>query len=354
MLTTFVPSPSPAAAAAAAAATPRVNAMTVSWLTCVDNQGHVVMSLNCGRSTVENLRACPRLSLSAAVHGMEDMLYAIGTCSGRDFGGSASDVPKHETGMRSGEPCDKATHLALPLCHMDWTPWPCASVFDADTCAVRGMPAPDAVGADGSVAQPHARKRARRGSSRAVSAPAYPPALATSPIHMAAEVVAQLGAHAWGTSRVEEPPTHHVVVHDRLPAHADSAVCGRDARGVHDDAMAVGGHHLFLLRVREAWVQSCYWASSKSLSALPPSSDHTTAESPPPLLSFLGGGSFGLMPLPVRTSEAGAGRPTCHARAPRLAALAANDAGNIRGDSAVAALSSVVGTEAQDACRSHA
>lgn len=54
-----------------------VNAMVISWLTCIDNNGLFLMSVNQSRHTTANLMRCPRFTLSVAVEGMEPLLLRI-------------------------------------------------------------------------------------------------------------------------------------------------------------------------------------------------------------------------------------------------------------------------------------
>lgn len=72
------------------------NIMTISWLTPINNMGQFVFSINKRRHTAANLQDCPEFVLSVPVRGMEEMVLAIGKCSGEDV--------------------DKATKLNIPLC----------------------------------------------------------------------------------------------------------------------------------------------------------------------------------------------------------------------------------------------
>lgn len=59
------------------------NAMTVSWLTAIDNHRRFFLSINAGRHTLTNLIRDHVFTLSVAVEGMEDALLSFGSMSGR-------------------------------------------------------------------------------------------------------------------------------------------------------------------------------------------------------------------------------------------------------------------------------
>ena len=58
------------------------NAMTVSWLTPLDNHKLFLLSLNAKRHTLANLRARPSFILCPYVEGMEPLALACGASSG--------------------------------------------------------------------------------------------------------------------------------------------------------------------------------------------------------------------------------------------------------------------------------
>lgn len=68
------------------------NFMTVSWLTCIDNDGSVFLSVNERRCSAANLLASRRLSLSVAVDGMQSLLVAVGSCHGPQDGAPKSEA----------------------------------------------------------------------------------------------------------------------------------------------------------------------------------------------------------------------------------------------------------------------
>lgn len=60
------------------------NAMVISWLTAVDNDGTFIMSVNRKRHTLVNLLERKVFSLSPAVEGLESLLVTLGSSSGRE------------------------------------------------------------------------------------------------------------------------------------------------------------------------------------------------------------------------------------------------------------------------------
>ncbi|KAI8614871.1 hypothetical protein BC830DRAFT_1169051 [Chytriomyces sp. MP71] len=71
------------------------NAMTLTWLTCLDNHGHFLASLNAKRHSASLLMSQPpdqRLFvLSVPTEGMEALVWSIGSRSGREDVSSESD-----------------------------------------------------------------------------------------------------------------------------------------------------------------------------------------------------------------------------------------------------------------------
>eukprot|EP00741_Cyanophora_paradoxa_P018054 tig00021037_g17434.t1 len=76
------------------------NIMTISWLTPVNNQGGFLCSINKRRHTLKLIQARKRFVLSVPVRGMEDLLVAIGGCTGVEV--------------------DKFREFGIPLCHPGW------------------------------------------------------------------------------------------------------------------------------------------------------------------------------------------------------------------------------------------
>lgn len=62
----------------------------ISWLTAVDNAGTFIMSVNRKRHTLINLLERRVFSLSPAVEGLESLLIALGSSSGREDPGKLS------------------------------------------------------------------------------------------------------------------------------------------------------------------------------------------------------------------------------------------------------------------------
>ncbi|EOD36684.1 hypothetical protein EMIHUDRAFT_200833 [Emiliania huxleyi CCMP1516] len=63
----------------------RHNAMVVSWLTPINNHGVFLMSINKQRFSATLLLQRRSFCLSAAIHGMESVLLAIGRCHGHSI-----------------------------------------------------------------------------------------------------------------------------------------------------------------------------------------------------------------------------------------------------------------------------
>jgi len=95
------------------------NLMTISWLTCVDNDGTVFFSMNERRTSAENLLSSRRVCLSVAVDGMQSLLVAVGGCHGP----SDQGIPKPES-------------LGVELCAPGWAaPWEADAGPPAAECA---------------------------------------------------------------------------------------------------------------------------------------------------------------------------------------------------------------------------
>ncbi|KAJ3238712.1 hypothetical protein HDU81_007292 [Chytriomyces hyalinus] len=70
---------------------PETNVMTISWLTPIDNHGHFIASMNKGRYSAELLLSRIHgadysnafFTLSVPVHGSEQLVVDVGSCSGR-------------------------------------------------------------------------------------------------------------------------------------------------------------------------------------------------------------------------------------------------------------------------------
>jgi len=62
-----------------------LNAMVITWLTCADNNGGIIASVNRRRHSALALqRPDSRFTLSVPTVGMEDLVVSVGSCSGRN------------------------------------------------------------------------------------------------------------------------------------------------------------------------------------------------------------------------------------------------------------------------------
>lgn len=82
VLVTRNSAPSGAATESAIAVHP-FNAMTISWLTAIDNHRRFFLSVNAGRHSLTNLLRDGDFTLSVAVTGMEEALLSFGSESGK-------------------------------------------------------------------------------------------------------------------------------------------------------------------------------------------------------------------------------------------------------------------------------
>jgi flavin reductase (DIM6/NTAB) family NADH-FMN oxidoreductase RutF len=78
----------------------RKNVMTISWLTCINNQGLFFCSINKRRHTASMLQIGRSFVLNVPVKGMEKLVLAIGGCTGKTQ--------------------DKLSTLDLQTCHPGW------------------------------------------------------------------------------------------------------------------------------------------------------------------------------------------------------------------------------------------
>jgi flavin reductase (DIM6/NTAB) family NADH-FMN oxidoreductase RutF len=62
-----------------------LNAMTISWMSCLDNHGNILLSINHTRHTLQNLRIGALFTLSPLAEGMESDALKIGSCSGANI-----------------------------------------------------------------------------------------------------------------------------------------------------------------------------------------------------------------------------------------------------------------------------
>jgi len=88
--------------------------MTISWLTCTDNAGGLVLSMNQNRYTAQILAACEHFVLSVPTQGMEQMVLAVGGCHGSEEPGDCTETDC------TGKVGDKISHLGLKICVPGW------------------------------------------------------------------------------------------------------------------------------------------------------------------------------------------------------------------------------------------
>lgn len=92
------------------------NAMVISWLTPIDNEGSFMISVNSRRHTLTNLRKNSLFSLSPAVEGQETVLLLLGGSSGADADTSVETTSgKLEDSGVSTSPCALSTLLPLTV-----------------------------------------------------------------------------------------------------------------------------------------------------------------------------------------------------------------------------------------------
>ncbi|KAI9202117.1 uncharacterized protein BJ171DRAFT_476998 [Polychytrium aggregatum] len=99
------------------------NVMTISWLTPIDNNGNLVCSIKTSRHSKSLLLASGYFVLNVPVHGMEDLIVQIGSCS--------------------GSAVDKFDHLNLPVCLPGWAPsppWPWSTSSDTVSADLPAQP----------------------------------------------------------------------------------------------------------------------------------------------------------------------------------------------------------------------
>jgi len=70
------------------------NAMTISWLSCINNTGLVMLSMNQNRHTAARIVEGGQFVLNIPVAGMEELVLAIGSCHGGDK--LAALIGKHD------------------------------------------------------------------------------------------------------------------------------------------------------------------------------------------------------------------------------------------------------------------
>jgi flavin reductase (DIM6/NTAB) family NADH-FMN oxidoreductase RutF len=170
------------------------NAMTISWLTPVANDGGAfLLSMNTGRHTFQNLSAAPLslFTLSPAVEGMQQQLLAIGSCSGRE----PADAPAAASSASSAPSADKLGRLGLSVC---------ASSFSAEALAAEA-----------------ARASKRQRKAEPAQAPAWAQEAAELPCLLAspARLLCRVQQQALGQGSV---PHHALLLCEVLSATVDA------------------------------------------------------------------------------------------------------------------------------------
>jgi flavin reductase (DIM6/NTAB) family NADH-FMN oxidoreductase RutF len=271
------------------------NAMTVSWLTPVDNRGGFVMSLNGQRHTAHNLTHCdPSFTLSPGAAGMEALLLAVGGCSGRPPTAAGG-----RGGGAAGVGADKVARCGVPLVAPGGA---AAAAPRAPRGSKRKRPVGDDCGGGGGGGDDDSR--GDRGGDDACI-----PAVGGAPAHLVCRVVRALldgGAAAQGDAG------RHTAAGDAAPSAANTTTTS----ATNSTATVGGGHTLLLCEITAAWVDPRYWHDGKLFGALgPPAAlvpgaaaaegagdeahgaaartvDIVRAETPPPLLCFAGSHRF--------------------------------------------------------------
>ena len=208
----------------------RLNVMTVSWLSPLDNQGSFTLSINQRRFSAKMLAANPTFTLSVATAGMEDTLRSIGRLTGHQ-----------------GE---KLSKLGVQVCRPGWAP------IDAPA---KGP----GLGKGAAPAVISAASEERSGGYACVDS---------------------------GSEQADWPSWngHHEQVVAALPGAVDEAVaitaCAAHIVATVELVRPIHGHHLLYCRTLSAFVRRDYWSGKTMEPAMP---------CLPPILTFFGSQRFG-------------------------------------------------------------
>lgn len=215
------------------------NAMCVTWLMPVDNNGSFMMSLNNLRHTVSNLLegyGDGFFTLSPSVAGMENLLLRLGSCSGRQ------PAPDDDRKQKSLGP-DKIATCGLML-------------MIPGTTSLQGSDGQATIEADNACQGGQQTKRRKKdggaGDDRAAT---RVPAVAGAPAHLVCKVVSVLAA-----ARAPDQPYQAT-----MQAAAASPALAMPPPGVTTDI----GHTLFLCKIVSGWVEPGYWHEGKLFGAPP-------------------------------------------------------------------------------------
>ena len=212
------------------------NAMTISWLTAIDNHKRFLMSVNKKRHSVKNLLRDNVFALSVAVVGMEDALLSFGSMSGR----SCSYCEQE---------CAASDGLAISGCKY-------VHVIQREPWVVPGSDEPWG-------------DRPRH--------PTVLPVHGASPAHLICSVTAVLSQEMSPSESIASP----------------LAVVGTDSKSVALPKTQQNDHVLLSCQIDAAFVRRTYWHLGKVFGVLP---DATSSLLPAPL-AFAGTKTFGKITL---------------------------------------------------------
>lgn len=264
------------------------NAMTISWLTAIDNHRRFFLSVNAGRHSLVNLLRDGNFTLSVAVAGMEEALLSFGSQSGRtcqqcDCFATASGAPA-PAAASGGPDTGEEPAVARSRCKFSsvlmhqpwvvpgsWTPWQGTA------------PAP------------------QRPSTAAL------PAHGASPAHLVCRVVAVLSGAAAETSGAVAPTVSSSASPAAATPHSAGASTGGRPAGRSTGKPRPPQqiqHALLECEIDAAFVRRRYWHLGKIFGA------EACAPHTPPPLAFAGTQRFALItlePLDARSvGDAGA------------------------------------------------
>jgi flavin reductase (DIM6/NTAB) family NADH-FMN oxidoreductase RutF len=301
------------------------NAMTVTWLSPVDNHGHFVMSLNSGRHSAGNLMragaAGGRFTLSPAVAGQEPLLLALGSCSGREPLPAAADsgpVPAGRGkgagrgGVNADVGRDKVARCGLALVRPGSVAAAAASTAASADVVMSssgpGRPRASTASSADATTQLHAVPAAHGAAAhlvcRVVSVLMGAPPQALPPPSACTDD----GDDAGAGGAPPPPPPAQPSAKRRALAAEDTSSSSTATAAHHTTTVPDIGHTLLLCRVDAGWVAPSYWHEGKLFGALPPA---------PPLLAFAGSHTFVHMTLgPAGTAteaQPSPGQPTVEA-----------------------------------------
>jgi flavin reductase (DIM6/NTAB) family NADH-FMN oxidoreductase RutF len=231
------------------------NIMTISWLTPTNNIGGFMCSMNANRCTARRFvrQAGDRFVLSVPVRGMEDLVRAIGSCSGDDTTASSSSSSSASSSSAEVEDVDIS-----------------ASTASSSTAAA-------AMSVDTKIVNKIERLNiniCRPSSLAPVSAPSFSSSSSSS-----ASAASSSSLSSTSDSENDESLDLFGVrgCCAFLVCSVQKAVLSSDAEPL------VAGQNILICQVERAYVHKGYWAGANFL---------PTNKSLPPYLKFLGHGNF--------------------------------------------------------------